>query len=248
MPRIPNLLAAGLLAAGGTLAAMPLTAQAANCPTSESYFGTIERVQGNTLTVRQNNGQWGTVIINSAARMNTNGYALRPGTYVGLYGCVTPNGVFHASEVTLARDQSLYNETVSGIVRRVENGRILVSEPAHRTTGWWFTPDADEYQVGQTVTGTGMVGVHGGFYPERINGRVVAADSDMGAATAANTRTLQGEVRRVMPGRLIVWEPAYHTTGTWVVNNATSFRVGQMVRGTGTEHNGVFYPTSIGPG
>lgn len=248
MARTPNLLAAGLLAAGGMLAAVPLTAHAANCPTGESYFGTIERVQGNTLTVRGNNGHWGTVRIDSGAKMNTNGFNLRPGTYVGLYGCVTPGGVFHASEVTLARDQRLYSETISGVVRRVESGRLLVSEPSHHTTALWYTPDADDYRAGQSVTGTGMIAASGAFYPRTMNNHMVTADLDNGSGAQTATVTLQGQVRKVEPGKIIVWEPANHTTGTWIVTNATAFRVGETVRATGTEHNGYFYPTSIGPG
>jgi hypothetical protein len=227
------------------LAAFQINAQAANCPTSESYFGTIQRVQGNTVTVQANNGHWGTVRINNGAKMNANGYSLRPGAYAGFYGCVTPNGVFHASEVTLARDQSLYNETISGIVRRVESGRILVQEPSRNTTGWWYTPDTDEYHAGQSVTGSGMIAAGGAFYPHTVNGQIVAADLDNGSPGSV---TLSGQVRRIMPGRIIVWEPSQRMTGTWIVNNATSFRVGETVRGTGTERNGYFYPTSIGPG
>lgn len=246
MSRIHNLFAAGLLAGGTMLAAAPLAAQAANCPTHESYFGTIQRVQGNTVTVRGNNGRWGTVMIDSGAHMNTDGYALRAGNYVGAYGCVTPNGVFHASEITLARDRSFYNETVSGVVRRVESGRLAVSEPAHHTTGYWYVPDTDEYHVGQMVTGTGMLASNGAFYPQSVNGNTVAADLDNGSQASAVT--MQGRVQRVESGRIIVWEPSRHTSGTWIVTNAAAFRVGETVRATGTEHNGYFYPTSIGPG
>lgn len=246
MNRIHNLLAGGLLAGGAMLAAAPLAAQAANCPTHESYFGTIQRVQGNSVTVRANNGRWGTVMIDSGARMNTGGYALRAGTYIGAYGCVTPNGVFHASEITLARDPSAYNETVSGVVQRIESGRLVVSENTRHTTGYWYVPDTDDYHVGQTVTGSGMLASNGAFYPQSVNGRTLSADLDNGTQAAAVT--MQGRVQRVESGRIIVWEPSRHTSGTWIVNNATAFRVGEHVRATGTEHNGYFYPTSIGPG
>jgi hypothetical protein len=241
-----HLLAAGLLAAGAAAAAMPATAQAANCPTRESFFGTVQRVQGNTITVRANNGHWGTVMLDGGARVNTNGYSLRPGAYVGAYGCVTPNGIFHASQITLARDASYYNRTISGVVQRVESGRLVVNEPMHHTTGYWYVPDTDEFHAGMNVTGSGMLGANGSFYPQTINGRTVAADLDTGAqAQAAGTVTLQGRVQKVMPGKLIVWEPSRHTSGTWIVSNAVAFRVGQTLTATGTVRNGVFYPNDI---
>lgn len=238
-----HLLAAGLLAAGAALS-LTVTAQAATCPTRESFFGTVQRVQGNTIIVRANNGHWGTVMLDGGARVNTNGYSLRPGAYVGAYGCVTPNGIFHASQITLARNASFYNRTISGVVQRVESGRLVVNEPAQRTTGYWYVPDTDEFHAGMNVTGSGMLASNGAFYPQTVNGRSVAADLDSGTQ-AAGTITLQGRVQKVMPGKLIVWEPSRRTSGTWIVSNAVAFRVGQTVTATGTLRNGYFYPSSI---
>lgn len=252
MTQKQTLLAAGLLAAGATMA-LPLNAHAATCPTRESYFGTVQRVQNhNTVIVRGNNGHWGTVMLDGGARVNTNGYALRPGAYIGAYGCVTPNGVFHASEISLSRSSAFYNRTISGVVQRVENGRLVVNEPANHTTGYWYVPDTDEFHAGQTVTGTGMIGSNGTFYPQSVNGRNIAADVDTNTNmnTTANaqgtaTITMQGRVQRVESGRLIVWEPARHTSGTWIVSNATSYHSGETLTATGTVHNGYFYPSSI---
>ena len=245
-----HLLAAGLLAAGAAAVSLTATAQAANCPTRESFFGTVQRVQGNTITVRANNGHWGTVMLDGGARVNTNGYSLRPGAYVGAYGCVTPNGIFHASQITLARDASFYNRTISGVVSRVESGRLVVNEQSpQRTTGYWYVPDTDEFHAGMSVTGSGMIGANGSFYPQTVNGRNVVADLDTAPQTAgtqtAATVTLQGRVQKVMPGKLIVWEPTRRTSGTWIVSNAVAFRVGQTITATGTVRNGVFYPTNI---
>lgn len=243
MIRIPNLLAASLLAAGAVAAAHG-AASAATCPVRESYFGTIERANGNTLVVRGSNGNYGTVDIESGARRNTHGFALRPGAYIGAYGCVTPNGVFHASEITLARDSALYRETVYGIVRSVQNGRLLVREPAHHTDAFWYVPDAEDFHAGQRVRGTGMIAANGAFYPQTIDGSYVGADVRSEAPSNGYV-TMSGRIQRIEPGRLIVWEPARRTSGTWIVRDTGAFRTGENVTATGTLHGALFYPSSI---
>jgi len=71
-----------------------------------------------------------------------------------------------------------------------------------------------------------------------------AASSPAIAQTPAIT--LSGVVQRVGTHTLDVWEPARHTSGTWVVGNAGAFRSGERVTGTGTEDRfGHFYPRSV---
>lgn len=244
MKRFTPLLAAAAMAALGALAGTH--ASAATCPSQESFFGTINRVDGNMLNVTTQRGNGATMRIDSGARINTNGYAMRSGTYFGAYGCVTPNGVFHASEVTLSGSQSSYHETLSGVVDRIENGRLLVRQNGHGY-GTWYVPDAEDFTRGQTVTGVGMISRGGVFYPQTVNGRSVAYDADNGSAPATSrTITLTGVVQRVRAGSLLVWEPNYNHSGTWIVSDAGRFRVGQRLVATGTEDtSGRFYPTSI---
>lgn len=222
-------------------------AASANCPTRQSFFGTIERVNGNMLTVRTLTNHWADVAIEAGVQVHANGNAMRPGTYVGLYGCVTPGGVFHASEVTLANNPNGYNERLSGVVQRVESNRLIVRE-TNGATGAWYIPDVDEFHVGQTVSAIGMLAGNGAFYPQSIDGHSVAYDTDVTAPPSSSTRTitLTGTVQRVGTNTLLVWERASRHSGTWVVSNAGRFRVGQRVSATGTEdRKGHFYVQEI---
>lgn len=247
MARITKTLAVTALAAAALFAAHGnASAQTRFCPTRESFFGTIQQRNGNTLIVRTPSGGSGTVVLQPQTTVNAHGYALRPGTYVGAYGCVTPNGVFHASELTLASDASLYQTQISGVVERIAGNRLWVREPARRTTGIWYVPDIDDFRVGQTVTGTGMMAANGEFYPQRINNASTAYVPEYNESSSRPSITLSGVVRRVMPGALMVWEPSRGTTGRWIVRNAQAFRVGENVVATGTENRrGDFYPYSV---
>lgn len=247
MKRFTPLLAAAALAAGGALAGTA-HASAATCPTQESFFGTITRVNGNMLNVTTESGHGALVRVDSGAKVNANGFPLRAGTFLGAFGCVTPNGIFHASELTFSGSAATYHETLSGVVDRVEKGRLIVRQNGHGY-GSWYVPDAEDFSRGQTVTGVGMLARNGEFYPQTVNGRSVAFDADTDTATAApasHTITLTGVVQRVRPGSLLMWEPAQNHSGTWIVSGASRFRVGQRLVATGTEDRfGRFYPASI---
>lgn len=246
MNRLSTLLGTAAFA-GGVLALSVAASAAPYCPAQESFFGTVQRVSGNILTVSTPSRHWATIRIDQNARVNTNGNSLRPGAYVGAYGCVTPNGVFHASEITLSANRAGYNETLTGIVEQVQSGRLLVRQNGHGY-GSWYVPNSDDFHRGQTVTGVGMLGRTGAFYPQTVNGQSVSYDPDDSAAPAAgvsHTITLSGVVRRVSSGSLLVSENQ-GTTGTWIVQDAGRFRIGQHVVATGTEdRRGNFYPTQI---
>lgn len=229
-----------VLAAGSLFSASASAAPL--CPRGESFFGTIQRIQGRELTVRTPSGHSANVIMDSGARINSNGSTLRPGMFVGAYGCVTPNGIFHADQLTLSTHQSNYNERLTGTVRRIEAGnRLLVSQNG-RGTGTWYVPDVDEYHVGQAVSGVGMIGSNGSFYPQSIDGRNTAYDTDATMSASRSTITLSGIVQRVNSNSISVWEPVNRTTGTWIVRGARRFRKGERVTAVGTEdRSGRFY-------
>lgn len=246
MGRLLKIAVAGAVFAGaGALVTAAASAQT-QCPTRESFFGTIQHVSGNMLNVQTASGHGATVRIDSGARVNANGNTMRAGTYMGAYGCVTPNGVFHASEVTLSANAAGYRESLSGVVYRVENGRLLVRENGGGS-GIWYVPGASGFRAGQSVTGTGMLSHSGAFYPQTVNGRNVAYAPASGPAEGVSrVITLSGVVRSVNSGSLLVWETAQRQSGTWVVRDARRFRVGQRVTGTGREDRaGRFYPTRI---
>jgi hypothetical protein len=245
MDRFSSALAAGLLLLGAAvLTSAPASAQMRVCPVSESFFGTLKSVQGNTIVLQTDEGRMGTVSINSGAQFNAHGYSLRPGVYVGVFGCATPNGVFHASQVNLAANAARYHQSLSGVIARKASDRLYVSEPVSRMTRLWMVPDADEFRIGESVTGVGMMGAKGVFYPQRINNASTAFVPER--ERTVRSITLAGTIQRIEPGKLYVWEPAYRTTGTWMVKNWREFRVGQRVVGTGTENTrGDFFPFSI---
>jgi hypothetical protein len=246
MDRFTSAMAAGVLLLGAAVVApAAASAQTRVCPVSQSFFGTLKSVQGNTIVLQTDEGRMGTVSINSGAQFNAHGYALRPGVYVGVFGCATPNGVFHASQVNLAANAARYHQSLSGVIARKASDRLYVAEPVSRMTRLWMVPDADEFRVGQSVTGVGMLGAQGVFYPQRINNASTAFVPER-ETTAPRSITLAGTIKRIAPGRLYVWEPAYRTTGTWFVKNWREFRVGQRVVGTGTENTkGDFFPFSV---
>lgn len=233
-------------AAIAAVAVFTTHASAATCPKNESFFGVIQRVNGNMLTVSTDQNRWADIRIAPDARVNRNGTALRPGTFVGAYGCVTPGGVFNASEVTLAPSHAMYHETLSGTVERVASDRLTVRQNGHGF-GVWFVPDADQFRVGQQVTAVGMVGANGVFYPQSINDQDVGFEPVASSApSTSGTIMLTGVVRSVRSGELIVWEPSHNTTGTWIVRDADRFHVGQHVVARGTEdRTGHFYPVNI---
>jgi hypothetical protein len=242
IPLIGSLVIALCAAFGATASAAP------TCPTGESLFGTIQRVNGSMLTVQTPSGHWANVRIESGARINTNGNSMRQGTFVGAYGCVTPNGVFNANEVTLSANQSAYNEQLNGVVQRIESGRLIVRE-SNGSFGTWFVPDTSMFKAGQSVSATGMRSANGSFYPQTVNGQSVAFDTQLTSAPAmaSNTITLTGTVQRVGTNTLMVWEPASRHSAKWVVSNAGGrFRVGQRVSATGREdRRGTFYVQQI---
>lgn len=234
--------------AGAAWFASAAGASAATCPTNESFFGTVQRMSGDMLTVSTQAGRWANVRIDRNARINKNGSDLDRGAYIGAFGCVTPDGVFHASEITLARNASRYHETLTGIVERVEPGRILVKQYGHGY-GTWYVSDSSRFRAGERLSGVGMIGDNGAFYPQTVNSETTAYDPDDTSPPSvanANTITLTGIVRKVNGGSLLVWEPNVNHSGTWIVRDAGKYRVGQHLVATGTEdRSGNFYPSRI---
>ena len=237
---------AGSLAGGATILCAAAASAAPHCPASVSFFGTVERVQGNQLTVRTPTGHWALVRLESGARVNANGYRLRPGAYIGAYGCVAASGVFDANEVTLSSGRSRYSERLTGVVQRVRNGSLVVRE-SNGQYGTWYTADSEDFRDGQAVSGVGMLGSNGTFYPQSIDGRTVAYDTDRTAAPGERSIVLSGTVQRVSAGNaIVVWEPSRHTSGTWIVGDAGRFHAGERVTATGTQGpSGRFYVQRI---
>lgn len=241
LPFISSLVIAACAAFGASASAAPF------CPTSQSFFGTIQRVNGSMLTVQTPSGHWADVRIESGARISTNGNSMRPGVFVGAYGCVTPNGVFNANEVTLTTNQADYQRTLTGVVQRTESGRLIVRQTDGHYADW-FVPNVTLFTAGQNVTGIGMIATNGAFYPQSINGHTLAFEPTLTSAptTVSRTITLTGTVQRVGSNAIVVWEPNVHRSGMWIVSNSGRFHVGERVSATGTEdRSGKFYVQQI---
>lgn len=76
-----------------------------------SVTGTVTAVSGsNEFSMHAVTSGVGNIHVNtSGARINTNGLALRPGVFAGVYGCYGPGRrSINASQVTLAASQSAY--------------------------------------------------------------------------------------------------------------------------------------------
>jgi hypothetical protein len=179
MARLNTAIIFPALIGAALLSAAPASAL---CPAHESLYGTIQRVNGNEVIVQPTTGHWGAIDIRSA-KMNANGNQLKPGTYLGAYGCVDKNGMFKADEVTLAANAAAYprtqyggsngtperSVTLSGTIQKIESNAIVVWEPGARHSGTWIVKNPTQFHVGQRVTGTGTEDHRGNFYPYQVS-------------------------------------------------------------------------------
>jgi hypothetical protein len=124
-----------VLAAFAWPVASPIGAHAADIDSCHvSLFGTINTTRGlKAFTITPLRGSTSSIYVDhTSARMNGNGLPIRPGMFVGLYGCVEQDGrIFKADEVTLARSASAYaaaNHEVMlvGTIDEVHSGWIGV--------------------------------------------------------------------------------------------------------------------------
>lgn len=98
-----------------------------------SLFGTVVSTRANDrFLLRAVREDFKYIYVNArGAQFNTNGLALRPGVFTGIYGCFAPNHrSFHADEVTMSPNAQDYN----GYSRRTVtlDATIIRIEPSMR--------------------------------------------------------------------------------------------------------------------
>lgn len=153
--------AAAALGAGasapGTASAQQVYAPAQQCHVS--LYGTITSDPGGRyFTLKTLRSDVGYIHIrrDRDTIVNTNGYALRPGTFAGVYGCFTPaRRAFAAEEITLAPNAQNYDGyrgrsvTLHGVVVTREAGRVLIHTAQYGYL-WVSTPQRN-LTVGEHV-------------------------------------------------------------------------------------------------
>ena len=232
MKRTIALLAAALLGAG----LAPVSAQAASCvgQKPQSLFGTIESVHPGYFTLRTDSAA-GQINVNTQdAHMVYDGMSLNPGVYAGVYGCTMPaDRSFLAETVTLASNAQSYptrwrytssDKFVDGSVLEARSGEILIHNPTGHGDVWVMT-NKTGFTPGQYIHADGYF-IEGdrGFIASNI---AMTQNMNQNGAT-----TVEGQVREVHPGRVLVHANAGHGY-VWVLTNAGNLRPGQTILATG---------------
>ncbi len=233
MKRTIALLAAALLGAG----LAPVSAEAAaNCIGQKpaSLYGTIESVHDGYVTLRSTSKAGDINVNTTQAHMVDDGLSLNPGVYAGVFGCMMPDDrSFVAETITLASSAQTYpsrfrytspQKFVDGTVLETREGQILI-----RSTGGhgdvWVMTNQTGFSQGQPIHATGYF-VEGdrGFIASNV---AVAQNQDTNSATS-----VQGQVREVKPGRVLVHASTMHGD-VWVLTSAANLRPGQTIYATG---------------
>lgn len=165
MRSITKLLVAQLFALA---VALPIASSAQGaCPVREtSIFGTVRAVGPNQFTLQTNSRMGDIHVYARGARVNTNGVALQPGVFAGVYGCLTPGDYsFRASRVTLSSSAQTYPNAggsryesgdtwIQGRIDAVAPGRILI-DSGHGHGNTWVRTSAPGLRTGQLIQAVG---------------------------------------------------------------------------------------------
>lgn len=145
-----------MLSLAALCAAAPAVARAdVYCPQQISIFGAVDSVNGNEMTVNTTSNIGHIHVIMNRPTMNTHGLQLRPGVFVGVYGCLQQGGrAFDADEVTLAPSSNAYNNyerperIYQGRITQVGNGGIRIAVSGGTL---WVQTSAGGFRNGQNV-------------------------------------------------------------------------------------------------
>lgn len=127
------------------------------CPHETSLFGNVISVTPKFFDVQSVGGDEGKVrIYGNGARLHDNGLSVRPGVFVGAYGCYDHHDYFRASELTLSTNANTYNgyrryvTTITGVVTSLQGNRVLVQTNGRSGKVWVYNNTAP-LQVGERV-------------------------------------------------------------------------------------------------
>lgn len=218
-----------------------------------SLTGTVTAVMSSSeFSMHSTNSGVGNIhIYTNGARINTNGQSLRPGVYVGVYGCYGPGRRFlNASEVTLAASQSAYNDrdtdrdtiasadvdschvSIFGTVSSVRGPNAFMLQPLRSSLGAIYVDyrSARINANGQSIRPGVFAGLYGCVEQDgRVfkPNEVTLAASESSYASANHVVTLTGTVDEVGRGWIGVrtrYEGHIH-----VYTSQTGIRTGQTV-------------------
>jgi hypothetical protein len=227
MKRTVALLAAALLAAG----IAPATARAAGCVgvRPQSLFGTVESVHPGYFTLRTNSAAGQVNVRTQDAHFVYDGLNLNPGVYAGVYGCMAPNDrAFIGETITLASNAQSYparfrytspDKYVEGTVVETRPGQILIHNNRADEDVWVST--------NQTGFARDALVRANGYFIEGDRGFVASS-----VEAVPNGSSVQGYVREVHPGRILIQTTHEHSY-LWVLTNAGGLRPGETILARG---------------
>jgi hypothetical protein len=232
MKRTIAFLAAALLGAG----LIPVSAKADGCIGQKpaSLYGTIVSAHSGYFTLRDSTGRH--IDVNKQdAHLDYDGLSLNPGVYAGVYGCtISGQRAFTAEIVTLASSAQTYpsryrytsdDKYVDGTVMETHPGQILI----HSTSGGhgdvWVMTNQSGFSQGQPIHATG-------YFIEGDRGFVASNISVARNPGTNGTAQVQGQIREVKPGRVLVREQT-RNSDVWVITNAANLRPGETIYATG---------------
>ena len=142
------------------------------CPNETVQFGTINSVHGDDIFIEGSGFYGHEDIIDNHAVINHNGLTLRPGVFVGAFGCFESERMFRASEITLATSESTFPhgarhiEEIEGRVLHVMSGRLQIQ--SGRVHGLVTINTSFVASVGQAVSATGFFNTDGTFDASKV--------------------------------------------------------------------------------
>ena len=244
MKRTIPFLVAALLGAG----LAPVSAKADGCIGQKpaSIFGTVVSSQGDSFTLRDSTGR--NIDVNKQdAHMDYDGLSLNPGVYAGVYGCATGQQAFTAEIVTLSSSAQTYpsryrytskDKYVDGTVVETHPGQVLIHGTSGDHSDVWVMTNQTGFSKGETIHATG-------YFIQGDRGFVASNISVAQNPPANGLEQLQGQVREVKAGRVLVHEQTRNAY-VWVLTNAQNLRQGETIYVTGhSDQNREFVASNI---
>lgn len=237
----------------------PAEAASGICPSNTTIYGTIREVHGKTLLVKTLGPHGFENIVAEDAKINYNDLTLRPNIFVGAFGCLNPETrKFEASELTLAYDAGTFPtgkrhiETITGVVREIHKGRILVETGVPHGFVNILTSDTDNIKVGDRVQATGWFNPDADFSASRVQDLTTKPPVARSGECPDQTG-LSGTVREIHGKTLLVKSVGPHgfvnvlTEDTSVNYNGMTLRPGVFVeaRGCFTENDRRFVASRL---
>jgi hypothetical protein len=139
------------------------------CPATTSLYGTVQSVRGNDVLVKTGQHGYEHFLV-QGADLDTNGLRLRPGIFIGAFGCSADNfRTFRAVRATLAYSAATYpsrtrhQQVLTGTVVQLQGSRLLVQTGEPYGLVHVYKLDTDDVRAGQRISLTGAFNPDGSF-------------------------------------------------------------------------------------